>query len=192
VGCPSFGGQLTFSGSRQAARKSVRQARLSGPAVQAQERPGPGRHSTPQLPTRSSSAVLAHRARAEARDRSAALEGWAEPGLPAHRSFGTPRPWPHLPRVACSAACARAPLTANRGLTRHSSRPAPAGGVSPARGPWGIIAVRAYAACLHGRLSSNVRRWLLRAQGWFSKSRCPRTSCVPPSARTRLSCFGTG
>jgi hypothetical protein len=44
------------------------------------------------------------------------------------------------------------------GLTGRSSRPAPAAVVSPGRGPWGIIAARAYAVCLRGSAQLNVRR----------------------------------
>jgi hypothetical protein len=43
------------------------------------------------------------------------------------------------------------------GLTPRSSRPATAGSVSLVRGTWCIIAYQAYAACLRGRLNSNVR-----------------------------------
>jgi predicted acetyltransferase len=43
------------------------------------------------------------------------------------------------------------------GLTGRSSRPAPAGVVSPVRGTRCIIAYRAYAACLHGSAQLNVR-----------------------------------
>ena len=43
-------------------------------------------------------------------------------------------------------------------LTGRSSRPATAGGVSPVRDTRCIVADRAYAACLRGRLSSNVSR----------------------------------
>ena len=47
-----------------------------------------------------------------------------------------------------------------RCLTPRSSRPATAGSVSLVRGTWCIIAYQAYAACLRGRLNSNVRRRL--------------------------------
>jgi hypothetical protein len=45
-----------------------------------------------------------------------------------------------------------------RRLTGRSSRPAPAGSVSPVRGTFGIFAARAYAACLRGSAQLNVRR----------------------------------
>jgi hypothetical protein len=43
-------------------------------------------------------------------------------------------------------------------LTPRSSRPATAGSVRLGRGPGGIFAAQPYAACLRGRLSSNVRQ----------------------------------
>jgi hypothetical protein len=50
-----------------------------------------------------------------------------------------------------------APEPENCSLTGRSSRPAPAGSVSPVRGTRCIIAYRAYAACLHGSAQLNVR-----------------------------------
>ena len=44
-----------------------------------------------------------------------------------------------------------------RGLTPRSTGPATASAVSPVRGTWCIISYRAYGACLHGPVSSNVR-----------------------------------
>jgi hypothetical protein len=52
----------------------------------------------------------------------------------------------------------RTPEPENCSLTGRSSRPAPAGGVSPVRGTRCIIAYRAYAACLHRSAQLNVRR----------------------------------
>jgi hypothetical protein len=48
-------------------------------------------------------------------------------------------------------------LPSKASLTPRSSRPATAGSVSLVRGTWCIIAYQAYAACLRGRLNSNVR-----------------------------------
>ena len=58
---------------------------------------------------------------------------------------------------ACLLVAQRSP-TAKCGLTPRSSRPASAGNVSLVRGTWCIIAYQAYAACLRGRLTSNVRQ----------------------------------
>jgi hypothetical protein len=66
--------------------------------------------------------------------------------FPAFFSLGT----------TCTGRSPLAPLNARR-LTNRSSRPATAASVSPVGGTLYIFANRAYAACLRGRLSSNVR-----------------------------------
>jgi hypothetical protein len=78
-------------------------------------------------------------------------------GLASGRGSGRRRASPSL-----AALPARSSVAQECGLTRRSSRPAPAGSVSLVRGTWCIIANQAYAACRSGRLNSNVRRGIDR------------------------------
>ena len=67
-------------------------------------------------------------------------------GLPGRKAANTKTPV-HLGRIG----------RMQRGLTPRSTGPATASTVSPASASSNIVAVRAYDACLHGPVSSNVR-----------------------------------